>query len=81
MSEKQMTASDSVSVYAPWEPPFYYDASGQWIHDSNGHRMLDLRGWGFLTGFHRIHAKTATEIQDRLGERIAELLNKDASKQ
>lgn len=66
------------SIYAPWVPPFLYDARGQWIHDSNGHRVLDLRGWGFLTGFHRMNTDAAMEAQDRLGNRLAELLNEDA---
>lgn len=66
------------SIYAPWVPPFRYDVDGQWIEDSKGQRMLDVRGWGFLTGFHRMNTDAATEIQDRLGKRIAELLSEDA---
>lgn len=66
------------SIYAPWIPPFRYDVDGQWIEDSKGQRMLDVRGWGFLTGFLGVHRDIAAEIQDRLGRRIAELLNEDA---
>ena len=36
--------------YAPWQPPFRYNMDGQWIEDAKGQRMLDMRGWGYLTG-------------------------------
>lgn len=60
-----------------WKPPFRYEAEGTMIVDANGARILDVRGWGHLTGkgSHGITETLATEIQDEIGKDVAELLN------
>ena len=69
--------------YAPWKPPFRYNPDAQWIEDSNGQRLLEIRGWGYLTG--RGHGglgmdgNKAASIQDAIGQRVAELMNVDSS--
>lgn len=67
--------------YAPWKPPFVYNRDGQWIEDSKGNRVLDLRGWGFLTGKGSLglDENIAAGIQDALGVHVAGLLSADAS--
>lgn len=32
------------------KPPFKYDDQGGFIIDAADNRVLDLRGWGYLTG-------------------------------
>jgi len=55
----------------------------QWIEDSEGNRILDMRGWGFLTGrtsFSRNMDETeAAKIQDSIGRRVATLMNNDVA--
>lgn len=67
--------------YNPWQPPFHYNMAGQWIEDSKGQRMLDIRGWGFLTGKGSealgMDEDAAAKIQDDIGKRVVELLNSD----
>lgn len=67
--------------YAPWQPPFRYNMDGQWIEDSKGERMLDMRGWGYLTGKGLealgMDEDAAAKIQDSIGKRTADLLNAD----
>ena len=68
-----------MNSFAPWKPPFRYDAVGQWIEDSNGQLMLDVRGWGHLTGKGSealgIGYADATKIQDNIGQLTVQLLN------
>ena len=69
------------NAYEPWKPPFRYNPDTQWIEDSNGQRLLEIRGWGYLTG--RGHGglgmdgDKAASIQDAIGQRVAELMNVD----
>jgi len=69
------------ALYGPWKAPFRYDEMGCWIEDANGKRLLDLRGWGYLTGQGCGALGTtqdaAAAIQDRVGRRVVELLNAD----
>jgi hypothetical protein len=60
-----------------WKPPFRYEAEGTMIVDANGARILDVRGWGHLTGkgSHGIHETNAESIQDEIGRDVATLLN------
>jgi hypothetical protein len=71
----------AASGYAPWQPPFRYNMDGQWIEDSKGQRMLDIRGWGYLTGKGSealgMDEDAAAKIQDAIGKRTADLLNAD----
>lgn len=57
-----------------WHPPFKHD-SGM-IVDKDFHRILDVRGWGHLTGkgSHGIDENAAAEIQDAIGEWVAVML-------
>ena len=66
--------------YSPWCPPFNYDALGSRIIDSSGQLVIDIRGWGFLTGRAQkgalaMHELDAMKIQDRLGEHLVTLMN------
>lgn len=65
--------------WAPYEGPFTYDEAGTQIYDANGRLLIDLRGWGYLTGKGSqglgLEIAEAVKIQDRIGERIALLLN------
>lgn len=62
--------------FAPWVPPFRYDEMGSMIMDAANHLIVDVRGWGFLTGGTlKLHIEEAKAIQDRLGEHITKLLN------
>ena len=67
-------------IYAPWKPPFRYEDFGTQIVDSGGQKILDMRGWGFLTGQGSLamDSAKAEEIQIRIGNRVAELMNEDA---
>lgn len=59
-----------------WQAPFRYDSEGAVIWDDRGERVLDVRGWGFLTGKGALGLDegTASEAQDVLGIGIANLL-------
>ena len=62
-------------------PPFHYDSDGQDIRDDEGHKFLDMRGWGYLTGQGgKPHAldlpkAEAASIQDAAGEKVAHILS------
>ena len=75
-------ASAPGACYAPWTPPFLYNRAGQWIEDIRGRRILDMRGWGFLTGRGgglAMDEDEAAKIQDTIGEHVAVLMNRDAT--
>lgn len=65
--------------FTPWTPPFHYDDMGSYIVDSKERRVVDIRGWGFLTGKGSealgMEETKAADIQDRFGTLIAVLLN------
>lgn len=69
--------------YAPWKPPFHYDSNGTFVLDAKDRLIVDVRGWGFLTGKGGIRSgsscglneTTAVAIQNALGEHVAQLLN------
>jgi hypothetical protein len=60
-----------------WQKPFRYEPEGTMIVDANGARILDVRGWGHLTGkgSHGVNEKFAAEIQDEIGRDVAAFLN------
>lgn len=70
---------DSGYDFAPWKPPFYYDDQGSMICDSEDHMIIDIRGWGFLTGrgyaARGLRDEVAEGIQNRLGDFLTKLLN------
>ena len=56
------------------KPPFTYHAG--YIHDADGHMVADesghrIRGWGRLGAM-----EDGAEVQDAIGQRIAEILTK-----
>jgi hypothetical protein len=58
-----------------WRPPFKH-GNGT-ILDANDNRILDVRGWGYLTGgcAHALDDDKAIAIQDEVGEAVAKVLN------
>lgn len=67
---------------SPWVPPFRFEVTS--VFDSKGHRVCDMRGWGFLTGKGcglGLDGDTAAKIQDQMGETIANLLTAAAIRQ
>jgi len=65
--------------YHPFKPPFKYLNFGTQIVDSNDQRMLDVRGWGYLTGKGcaalGLSDERAEQLQDAIGELVAKTLN------
>ena len=62
-----------------FKPPFRKDeCGGYWIWDSENTRVLDCRGWGFLTGTGAMNLgdDEATAIQDGFLEWVVITLNK-----
>lgn len=60
-----------------WAFPFRYESEGSRIIDANGDMILDVRGWGHLTGAggHNIDINEASRVQDHVGCAVANLLN------
>ena len=62
-----------------WKAPFRYDEEGQTIWDANNQRVLDVRGWGYLTGKGSgalgLDEASAIKIQDDFGEGVVKALN------
>ena len=68
----------AAACYAPWKPPFRYERFGTQIVDSRDNRIVDVRGWGYLTGKGGglgMSEDQAEKIQDRIGEQVAAALN------
>jgi hypothetical protein len=65
--------------YEPYKPPFKYNLDGQWIEDSAGNKLFDIRGWGFLTGNGglRMNPKDAALVQDSIADHVVKLMNND----
>lgn len=63
LDQKQLLATS-------FKPPFTYHSLGQAIHDANGDKVIDVRGWGKLQYMDR-----AEERQDTLGHWLASVLN------
>ena len=57
--------------------PYTYDTHGCFIRDQNNTKILDLRGWGRLTGQNALAMTSdeAMELQDEFGAFLAEVLN------
>ena len=72
-------SSVASSGYSPWVPPFEFRVTS--VFYSKGHKVFDMRGWGFLTGAGGgmgINPDESAKLQDEMGARIAALMNKDA---
>lgn len=67
------------NIWSPWQPPFSYSSAGTQIYDTRGNRMVDMRGWGFLTGKGSgalgMPQDKAEVLQDKLGEQVALAIN------
>lgn len=63
-----------------FKPPFKHDFG--MIVDKDHHRMLDVRGWGYLTGGGALNLpqEKAADIQDQIGESVAKLLSENWEK-
>lgn len=74
-----MSLADPAANWHPFIPPFSYDDQAQFIQDAENHLLLDIRGWGFLTGQGSgglgLNDVAALAIQDEIGRRITALLN------
>jgi len=70
------------SPFPHFTPPFHYDDFGGQIADSRGTRMLDIRGWGYLTGTGHmalgLSEGEATKAQDQIAKSTVAALNKYA---
>ena len=66
--------------YEPFKKPFVYDDYGYSIMDAIGNKVIDIRGWGYLTGKGALgySSDKAKEIQDNIGRHIAQMMNDDA---
>lgn len=60
-----------------FQPPFRYSIGAIWGSGEGAEKLLDIRGWGHLTGggAHNLPAEQAAKIQDEIGEHLAQLLN------
>lgn len=62
-----------------WKAPFRYDEEGTMIWDANNERVLDVRGWGYLTGKGSaalgLPPEEAATIQNDLGKIVVQSLN------
>jgi len=60
-----------------WKAPFRYNADSSAVHDAKGEMILDVRGYGYLTGKGSLGLPDALacKIQDELGEGLAKLIN------
>ena len=61
-------------------PPFSYkqmEGCG-WIADANGDKVLDIRGWGYLTAVCKLSEEQAIEVQGRIGHAVAAAMNKES---
>ena len=70
-------------IYEPFVRPFTYDEDGIFILDANGNKVIDIRGWGYLTGKGSGALgwgdEKAIEVQDAIGKRIVTLMNEDTN--
>jgi hypothetical protein len=65
-----------------WRGPFTYHDEGGIITDAHGSRIIDIRGWGRLTGTgsegRGLPERVASVIQDDIGVALADFLNSSA---
>lgn len=53
-----------------FKPPFKYDNHGYYVSDSDGKKVLDIRGWGIIQ-----KQKDPELLQDTMGEMIVKSFN------
>jgi hypothetical protein len=77
-SDSDVATSDLLGLPSKyWEAPFRYDVNGSCILDKKGAMIVDIRGYGYLTGKGSLGLsdRHACYVQDQLGEAIARLVN------
>ncbi len=77
-AQKAVATGDLFGLAAPYfRPPFRYEIGSIWGSGPGAEKLLDIRGWGHLTGggAHNLPADKAAKIQAEIGEHIARLLN------
>ncbi len=83
MSKKPLISAPCLvplkTALAYWNPPFRYEPEGGIITDSSGSRIIDVRGWGRLTGSGSgglgMRDDKAAVIQDDIGRAVTDFLN------
>lgn len=76
---QQVSTATSRPPFYPFKAPFKYEWAK--VFDANGNHVLDIRGWGNLIGKGGglgLSEEEAEKIQDAYGQRIVDLMNKDA---
>jgi hypothetical protein len=60
-----------------WKAPFHYCRDASAVFDVHNHMILDVRGYGYLTGIGSLGLTDALacKIQDEVGEGLAKILN------
>jgi hypothetical protein len=69
--------------WSPFTPPFRFDPSGTMIFDAQNRVVLDVRGWGYLTGTGGLGLSDleADKIEIAFGRRVAEAMNQFSNDQ
>lgn len=64
-------------VHSDLDDEYRYDNLGQVVLNQDGKEILQIRGWGYLTGVGslRLSCEEATKIQEDLGTYIVNRLN------
>lgn len=68
--ESEWASDAKVLALATIRRPVSYDKTGQWIRDSGGEKVCEIRGWGRIGYLDHPEAR-----QDAIGEFIARLIN------
>lgn len=62
-----------------FKQPFHYEPEGQVVCAADGSRVVDIRGWGYLTGKGAsalgYNEARAEVIQDHIGRGVTDFLN------
>jgi hypothetical protein len=64
-----------------WKTPFRHECGMIW--DANGDRILDVRGWGHLTGSgaHGLTCDVAAKVQDEMAKFVAKVVTENWPKE
>jgi hypothetical protein len=73
------SSPNEINPFYPFNPPFKYDEMGQSVYDRDSNLIINLRGWGFLTGAGEqalgMQYDEAAKIQDLIGRHLVKLMN------
>lgn len=80
VTERKEALFDLARPY--FTPPFRHDGGMIWDSGPGAGRIVDIRGWGHLTGTgaHNLNGVVAAKIQDQIGDSIAKLLTENWNK-